>query len=67
MVTQRDALPPINSHNPLNMCLREVTRQIKALYLHHRSTYGHKIAQRSDKIEGVPTHKFTCSLSKVNI
>ena len=29
IVTQRDDLPPINSHNPLNMCSRETTPHIK--------------------------------------
>ena len=50
---------PINSHNPLNMCSRGVTCQIKNFDLHYHNAYGHKTYQYGDIEQGAPTSKFT--------
>ena len=34
-------------------------------YLHRENAYGHKTCQRSDIMQGGPTHKFTCPLNEV--
>ena len=41
MMAHSDRFPPINSHNSLNMYSREVTWQIKNIYLHNQNAYGH--------------------------
>ena len=63
VVTYRDGLPAINSHNPLNMDSREVMWQIKNIYLHHHNSYGHKTYQYNDITQGAPSHKFAWPLS----
>ena len=64
MMTHLDGLPPINSHNPLDMCSRESRDKLKT-YLHHHNAYGHKTYQHSDITQRVPTHKFACPLNEV--
>ena len=65
MVTHCDVLPTINSHNPLNMCSREVTSQIKNISPPSPNAYGYKTYQRNDITQRVPTHKVACPLNKV--
>ena len=65
MLVHLDGLPPINSHNPLNMCSRECSRDKLKTYLYQQNAYGHKTYQRSDVTQGVSTHKFTYPLNEV--
>ena len=58
MVAYSDRFPPIDSHNSLNMCSREVTWQIKNIYLHNQNAYGQKTYQRSDITHRASTNKF---------
>ena len=64
MATHYDKLLVINSYNPLNMCLQRRRDKLET-YLHRENAYGHKTCQRSDIMQGVPTHKFTCPLNEV--
>ena len=56
IVTHHDGLPPINSYNPLNVCLR--VKKLKTFYFRHHIAYRHKSHQRSDITQGVPAHNF---------
>ena len=52
MVTHRDDLPLIDSHNPLIMCSQDI---LKSSYLHHHNAYGHKTYWRCNITRGVPS------------
>ena len=62
VVSLREKLPPMNSHNPLNMWSRD---KLKTLYLHYRSAYGHKIYQGGDIHQGAPSQKLPQLLNEV--
>ena len=64
MMTHTDELPPIHSHNPLNMCSRGPRVKLKT-YLHHYNAYDHKTYRCSGITQGVPTHKFGYPLNEV--
>ena len=68
MGAHSDRFPPIDSHNSLNslnMCSREVTWQIKNIYVRNQNAYGQKTYQRSDIIHRAPTTKFPCPLNEI--
>ena len=56
MVTYREGLSPIKSHNPLKTWSQEVKRQIKNVKSPTAKDLGHQTRQGSDKTLGAPTH-----------
>ena len=58
VVTHQEGLPPINLHNLLNMCSREITQQIRNTFLLSLG-YVHKTYHCRSILQEAPIHKIT--------
>ena len=52
-------LPPINLHNPLNMCSWEILWPIKNIFAHYHSPCNHKTYQGGHIPQGGSSHPWT--------